>query len=77
MVETPMKDINAVQRGPATRKPNAQSQKTCYYCGLDWPHINECPAKGKACNYCHKQNHFARCCKSRLSVTQREDFDHH
>ena len=72
MVETPMKDINAVQRGPATRNPSAQSQKTCYYCGLDWPHIIDYPAKGKTCNYCHKQNHFARCCKSRLSVRQRE-----
>ena len=40
-------------------------KKTCFYCGLRWLHVNDCPAKGKTCNYCHKQNHFARCCKSR------------
>ena len=30
------------------------------------------PCKRKTCNYCHKHNHFARCCKSRQKNTQRE-----
>ena len=70
MNETPTKDINAVQQGPVTTKPKP---KTCFYCGLNWPHENDCPAKGNTCNYCHKQNHFARCCKSRLSGRQRQN----
>ena len=68
--ETSSKDINALRRNSGITTP----KKTCFYCGLSWPHVNDCPAKGKTCSYCHKQNHFARCCKSRSSAknTQRE-----
>jgi hypothetical protein len=68
MNETPMKDIHAVRRNPAATTP----KKVCFFCGLNWPHVNVCPAKGKTCNHCHKQNHCARCCKSRISAGQRE-----
>ncbi|CAB4026423.1 PREDICTED: uncharacterized protein LOC107336737 [Paramuricea clavata] len=68
MNETPMKDIHAVRRNLAATTP----KKICFFCGLSWPHVNVCPAKGKTCNHCHKQNHFARCCKSKISAGQRE-----
>ena len=61
-----MEIINALRQNSSITTP----KKTCFYCGLNWPHVNECPAKGKTCNYCHQQNHFARCCKSRLSATK-------
>ena len=68
MNEVLMKDIHAVRRNPAATTP----KKVCFFCGVNWPHVNVCPAKGKTCNHCHKQNHFARCCKSRISAGQRE-----
>ena len=63
---TSSEDIHALRRNSSVTTP----KKTCFYCGLSWPHPNECPAKGKTCNYCHKPNHFARCCKSRLSTAK-------
>jgi hypothetical protein len=44
MNDTTINNINAIQQGAATNKPK---QKTCFYCGLSWPHENDCPAKGK------------------------------
>ena len=42
------------------RKP----AKTCYNCGGNWPHPKgkRCPAYGKKCSKCGKQNHFAAVC---------------
>lgn len=43
---------------------NTQSnQKTCQRCATQHP-PRQCPAYGKKCNNCQKDNHFARCCKS-------------
>ena len=39
--------------------------KTCYNCGNPWPHRSSCPAAGKSCKCCRKQNHFARVCRSK------------
>ena len=42
-----------------------QSQRKCFNCGNNYPHINgRCPAQGKTCRLCQKMNHFARCCRS-------------
>ena len=38
------------------------SQKTCLRCGGNYPHSTPCPAIGKTCNYCKKQNHFKSVC---------------
>ena len=45
--------------------------KTCLYCGRQHEMIKEkCPAYGKMCNKCKKQNHFAVCCgKTRPSTS--------
>ena len=37
----------------------------CYRCNGNYPHTGVCPAMGKTCNICHKQNHFAAACRSK------------
>ena len=37
-------------------------RKTCFQCGGNYPHSRDCPAKGKKCNKCQKEDHFERCC---------------
>ncbi|CAB3991765.1 PREDICTED: uncharacterized protein LOC107336737 [Paramuricea clavata] len=39
--------------------------KTCRYCGREYPHVGQCPAKGQTCHICGKVNHFAGVCKSK------------
>ena len=51
---------------PADRKP-AKMIKDCKYCGGS--HLQaKCPAYGKKCNICFKNNHFAKVCKERKTV---------
>ena len=41
----------------------AQRTVKCHNCGGDFPHKQgPCPAKGKFCAYCKKQNHFVSVC---------------
>ena len=37
----------------------------CHFCGLSWisEHSNKCPARGKKCNNCGIENHFAKVCR--------------
>ena len=48
-------------------------QTHCYFCGGPYPHSkgNVCPANGKSCAYCHKQNHFAQVCRARIRSENR------
>ena len=41
-------------------------KKTCTRCGRTFGegHLNMCPAMGKTCKSCSKQNHFAKHCRS-------------
>ena len=41
--------------------------RSCYLCGgpYDYQHAEKCPARGKTCNSCGKQNHFAKMCRTR------------
>jgi hypothetical protein len=39
--------------------------KTCRYCGREYSHVGQCPAKGQTCHICGKVNQFARVCKSK------------
>ena len=43
---------------------SAQSTRKCFLCGYDYPHKDECPAKGKKCNKCGKLNHFESVCQN-------------
>lgn len=56
--------------------PAQTSSKVCRNCGGPFPHTNICPAKGKTCNYCKKQNHFKSMCrklKRKMQVRQISD----
>jgi len=57
---------------PSQSKPSHSQSKpssfqstelSCYNCGGSYPHSGQCPAKGKTCNYCKKQDHFRKVCK--------------
>ncbi len=48
----------------------SNNKNKCRSCGLQFPHVAECPAKGKMCLKCNKPNHFARCCNSTLNETR-------
>ena len=37
--------------------------KSCRNCGGNYPHKGACPAKGKQCRKCLKNNHFAAVCR--------------
>ena len=53
---TPFSTINTTAR----KKPT-----TCHFCGINWTpeHRNRCPARGKKCNNCGIENHFAKFCR--------------
>lgn len=36
----------------------------CRNCGGKYPHQGDCPAKGKECRGCGKQNHYAKVCRA-------------
>ncbi len=42
-----------------------QLTRHCYYCGGSYPHQGVCPAKGKSCRKCGKQNHFPKVCRGK------------
>jgi len=50
------------------KKPhNQQPSAVCRNCGNEYPHKKgrtSCPAFGKKCHKCSKNNHFAKCCLS-------------
>ena len=52
----------------------ARKPATYYNCGFDYSHRDKpCPAQGKTCSYCKKQNHFTRCCKQRQKNQQNRE----
>ena len=53
---TPFSSLNTTAR----KKPI-----TCHFCGMSWTpeHRNRCPARGKKCNNCGIENHFAKVCR--------------
>lgn len=54
------------------KRPAGGSNTQCRNCGGEWPHKNECPARGKQCKACGKQNHFARQCRSKSQHTKQQ-----
>ncbi len=61
--ETIKEEVNKV-----TKKQSG----SCYNCGKAWPHSGECPAKGKVCRKCNKNNHFERVCKSKNNTSEQK-----
>ena len=53
---TPFSTMNTTAR----KKPT-----TCHFCRMSWTlkHRNRFPARGKKCNYCGIENHFAKVCR--------------
>ena len=53
---TPFSNMNNTAR----KKPT-----TCHFCGMNWTseHGNKCPARGRKCNNCGFENHFAKVCR--------------
>ena len=49
-------EANANKLDGKSTKPEA---KTCHYCGREYPHVGQCPAKGQTCCTCGKTNHFS------------------
>ncbi|XP_014664198.1 PREDICTED: uncharacterized protein K02A2.6-like [Priapulus caudatus] len=58
------------QRQSQQRYPARFERRTCRNCGGGFPHMSKpCPAKGKTCHDCGKQNHFAKYCLSKHRPT--------
>jgi len=61
-------------------QPRPKFRKTrhkCKFCGKDHePDKKKCPAFGKQCTKCKKNNHFAAQCKPKMSVRHVEDDAH-
>ena len=53
---TPFSTMNTTARKKRT---------TCHFCGVNWTleQRNRCPARGKKCNNCGIENHFAKVCR--------------
>ena len=55
-----------------SRDTDRRKTEKCRNCGGTFPHkTGQCPAKGKTCNYCHKQNHFVVVCMKKKRKEQR------
>ena len=64
----PMPKPKASYTTPPRGAPS--SSKTCRNCGGEWHRggLRRCPAWGKSCKICHKENHFASVCLSSQEV---------
>ena len=47
---------------------------SCGNCGYQHAKQSQCPARGKTCKKCNKQNHFARVCRSGKNINEVETF---
>ena len=61
-IQRPQKSIN-----DDARSTRGEQKRTCIYCGGNYPHEKQCPAKNKICNHCGKLNHFESVCRSKAS----------
>lgn len=64
-----------MKRQNETGKVHSQQKqnKKCGNCGQTRHKKDQCPAKGKQCNSCHKWNHFAVVCRSSKKVHEVEN----
>ena len=81
--DTTVHTVKAPVRGKSANRQPAQSQhkppepqklqRECWNCGQvhDVTNRETCPAYGRECRKCHKQNHFASRCRSKWPAVQR------
>ena len=55
-------EVDAVAK---SRSSFSLKKTECYFCGGNHSPQHVCPAKGKTCAKCKRQNHFAKVCKSK------------
>ena len=72
-------EVNKLRRrtDTLTKDKAVPNGRKCFNCGNSWPHLDRsCPAKGKQCRTCNKDNHFAVMCRSKKNVhSLKEDAD--
>ena len=58
----------SVQQKPhRLQAQNRHPTGICHNCGYTWPHTKSpCPAQGKQCNTCGKNNHFSKVCRAKI-----------
>ena len=51
---------------------------TCHFCGMNWTseHRNRCPARGKKCNNCGIENHFAKFAENLRILIHTQNLNH-
>ena len=61
------RDSRQGQQRNQPMQDDQQIAQGCRNCGGNWPHPADrpCPAKGKTCHACGKQNHFSKMCRSK------------
>ena len=66
--KTAQSDTTATKQtrfAPTQHRSRGSTSATCRYCGGPRRHnSSQCPAFGKLCNHCGKENHFAAVCES-------------
>ena len=53
-------------------KTAAKMINNCKFCAGSHPR-GKCPAYGEKCNFCHKKNHFARCCNRKVHQVSNQE----
>ena len=64
----PRKHQNPRRQYPNDSQRNSR-RSTCRNCGGNYPHIRDCPVKGKECHACKKIGHSAKVCRSTPKTT--------
>ena len=56
------KKVFSQQKKVFSQPKQHKSGKSCYRCGGEYPHSQQCPAIKQECNFCKKTGHFEKVC---------------
>ena len=71
LAETSSADINFSKKPKAKPSTPQNKPRTCFRCGRQTcKSTSTCPARGKTCSNCGKQNHFRSVCRSKTTTKQ-------